>query len=60
MVLNSVCKQFIKVHLGVTMINLRLPLLINQVKKETLHCENEKGQKKNLLSLRIQSRTYFD
>ena len=24
------------------MVNLGLPLLVNQVKKETLHCENEK------------------
>ena len=41
MVLNLVCEQFIKVHLGVTMVNLALPLLINQVKKETLHCEKK-------------------
>ena len=45
MALNSVYEQFIKVHLGVTMVNLGLSLLINQVNKETLHCENEKGAK---------------
>ena len=41
MVLNLVCEQFIKVHQGVNMVNLALPLLINQVKKETLHCEKK-------------------
>ena len=39
------CEQFIKVHLGVTMVNLALHFLINEVKKEILHCENEKGAK---------------
>ena len=44
-VLNLVCEQFTKVHLGVTIFNLELHLLINQVKKEILHCENEKREK---------------
>ena len=53
MILNSKCEQVIKVHLGMTMINLTVPLLINEIKKEILHCENKKEQRKNLLNLSL-------
>ena len=45
MVLNSMYEQFIKIHLGVIMVNLALHLQINQVKKEILHYENEEAAK---------------
>ena len=52
MVLNLVCEQLIKVYLGETMVNLASPFLFNQVKKKTLHCDNEKRTKEEFFEFK--------